>query len=127
MSEQTIRVTGVFDIRFREVLTPEALDFVQYLVENHGPKLRILLAKRVDDAAALRKGVRPGFPAETREVRESGWKVREIPRDLRVRHVEITGPVDRKMMINALNSGADIFMADLIHSRLFGRTPCRDR
>jgi malate synthase len=92
--------------RFREVLTQEALDFVATLVENHGPSLQRLLAGRMTGAG------RPSFSKETSWIRDGNWQVGQIPDDLKVRHVEITGPVDRKMMINALNSGADVYMAD---------------
>ncbi|GBC68368.1 Malate synthase A [archaeon HR01] len=107
-----VEVKGRIDEGFKEILSAEALDFIAYLVENHGPKLNRLLALRDENAKALRSGRLPTFPYDTRDVREGVWRIGEIPRDLRVRHVEITGPVDRKMMINALNSGADVYMAD---------------
>jgi len=95
-----------------EVLTPEALAFIAALDEKFGARRRTLLA----DRAALQKkfdtGHRPDFPAETAEMRASEWQVRPTPSDLQDRRVEITGPVDRKMVINALNSGANAFMAD---------------
>jgi len=94
--------------RSKEVLTGEALDFIATLVENHGPSLNKLLAARMK--AVTVSGLR--FPLETSRIRDGAWRVGDIPRDLKVRHVEITGPVDRKMMINALNSGADTYMAD---------------
>ncbi|MCS6783945.1 MAG: malate synthase A, partial [Candidatus Caldarchaeum sp.] len=97
---------------FREILNKDAVDFITYLVQTHGPALKNLLKKRVETAALLRKGAALDFPPETAEIRSSNWTVGEIPGDLRVRHVEITGPVDRKMIINALNSGADVYMAD---------------
>ncbi len=100
------------DKKYHTVLSKEAVDFLQHLVENHGHELRRLLAKREETAEALRRGAKLDFPAETAEIRASGWRVSDIPADLSVRHVEITGPVDRKMMINALNSGADVYMAD---------------
>ena len=71
-----------------------------------------LLEARADVQQRLDEGGIPDFPEETREIRESDWQVAEIPVDLRDRRVEITGPVDRKMIINALNSGARVFMAD---------------
>ncbi|MEM4415911.1 MAG: malate synthase A [Candidatus Caldarchaeum sp.] len=96
----------------KQVLSREALDFVSDLVRKHGPSLHGLLRERMDFTARLKRGEPLDFPAETSDVRSSSWSVGEIPHDLRVRHVEITGPVDRKMMINALNSGADVYMAD---------------
>ncbi|MDW8359503.1 MAG: malate synthase A [Candidatus Caldarchaeum sp.] len=95
-----------------EVLGRDAVDFVEFLVKEHGPRLKLLLQERTVSAQKLRRGGELDFPDETAEVRKSGWRVGEIPHDLTVRHVEITGPVDRKMMINALNSGADVYMAD---------------
>ncbi len=95
-----------------DVLTEEALGFVERLHrELRGERLE-LLAARVERQARLDAGERPDFLAETREVREADWRVPPAPADLRDRRVEITGPVDRKMMINALNSGAKVFMAD---------------
>src|SRR5205085_10856165 len=71
-----------------------------------------LLARRAERQRELDAGVRPDFLGDTKKVRESDWRVAEAPPDLRDRRCEITGPVDRKMMINALNSGARVFMAD---------------
>ncbi len=90
-----------------DVLSPEALGFVERLHRELNPRREELLALRDG-----RKGERPGFLAETASVRDSEWTVAAPPRDLLDRRVEITGPVDRKMMINALNSGAQVFMAD---------------
>src|ERR671933_2039000 len=88
------------------ILSPEALAFVELLQRELGPTRRELLERR-----AARRG-RPDFLDETRDVREAEWTVAPAPPDLRDRRCEITGPVDRKMMINALNSGARVFMAD---------------
>ncbi len=96
----------------REILTPEALDFLGRLGARFEPARQALLERRRERKARLDAGALPDFLPETRHVRESSWTVAPIPRDLRKRHVEITGPVDRKMVINALNSGADCFMAD---------------
>src|SRR5262249_62369366 len=76
------------------------------------PRRREVLRARRERQTALRAGVRPGFLAETQSVRGGEWTVAATPDDLRDRRVEITGPVDRKMIINALNSGARVFMAD---------------
>jgi malate synthase len=95
-----------------DILTEEALGFVERLHrELRGERLE-LLAARVERQARLDAGERPDFLDETREVREGDWLVPAAPRDLQDRRVEITGPVERKMMINALNSGAKVFMAD---------------
>ncbi len=94
------------------VLTPEALRFVETLVRELGPTRDRLLARRVERQAALARGVLPDFLPETEALRKREWKVAPIPKDLLDRRVEITGPVDRKMIINALNSGANVFMAD---------------
>jgi malate synthase len=94
------------------VLTPEAVSFVTDLERRFGARRRELLASRRARQARLDAGERPDFPAETAELRRSAWTVRPAPADLRDRRVEITGPVDRKMVINALNSGAKVFMAD---------------
>jgi malate synthase A len=85
------------------VLTPQALAFLAGLERRFGAERRHLLARR---------GGRPGFLAATRAIREGDWTIGSVPADLRDRRVEITGPVDRKMIINALNSGAQVFMAD---------------
>ncbi len=90
-----------------QVLSPEALAFVERLHGELNPERERLLAQREE-----RKGHRPEFLAETAHVREGDWQVAPPPPDLSDRRVEITGPVDRKMMINALNSGARVFMAD---------------
>jgi malate synthase len=89
-----------------QVLSPDALAFVALLQRELGPRRAELLERR------RRRTGRPDFLAETRDVREGDWRVTPAPADLRDRRVEITGPVDRKMMINALNSGARVFMGD---------------
>jgi malate synthase len=95
-----------------EVLTPEALALVERLHRELNPRRLELLERRRERQRALDAGENPGFLAETREIRESEWQVAPAPADLVDRRCEITGPVERKMMINALNSGARCFMAD---------------
>jgi malate synthase len=96
----------------REILTRSALEFLTGLQrEFNGRRLKLLGARR-DRQACLDVGGMPGFLTATRHIREEQWKVAPLPPDLRDRRVEITGPVDRKMVINALNSGAKCFMAD---------------
>jgi malate synthase len=94
------------------LLTDDLLELLGELGERFRTPVDRLLAAREQVQRRLDDGEVPDFPAETREIRESDWTVAEIPPDLRDRRVEITGPVDRKMIINALNSGARVFMAD---------------
>ncbi len=105
-------LTGALEPGFDEVLTPEALEFVTGLEHQFGARRRDLLAARAERRERLRAGETFGFLDDTRDVREGDWKVEPVPDDLQQRWVEITGPTDRKMVINALNSGADGFMAD---------------
>ena len=98
--------------RYAEILTPEAVTFAAGLQRQFNDRRKTLLEARAARQVRLDAGERPDFLPETREVRESDWKVAPLPADLLDRRVEITGPVDRKMVINALNSGAKVFMAD---------------
>ncbi len=100
------------DGEFASVLTAEAVDFIAELAERFAPRVRELLSAREARQARLDAGELPDFLPETRAVREGQWRVAPIPADLQDRRVEITGPTDRKMIINALNSGARVFMAD---------------
>lgn len=97
---------------FAEILTPEAVAFIAELERTFGSRRRELLERRVQRQAAIDGGQLPDFLPETKSVRNSEWTVAPIPADLADRRVEITGPVERKMVINALNSGANVFMAD---------------
>src|SRR5260370_20871955 len=97
---------------FAQILNPEALAFIAELERNFGPRRRQLLERRVQRQAAIDAGRLPDFLPETENVRAGEWTVAPIPADLTDRRVEITGPVERKMVINALNSGASMFMAD---------------
>ena len=110
-TEQVV-LKGPNDGRSTEVLTPEALAFVARLQSEFGERRAELLRLRAERQARLDAGEIPDFPATTRSVRESDWRVAQAPKDLEDRRVEITGPTDRKMLINALNSGARVFMAD---------------
>jgi malate synthase len=98
--------------RADEVLTPEALAFVAGLQERFGPRRLELLDARAARRERIAGGELPRFLPETRDVREGDWRIEPVPAGLRDRRVEITGPTDRKMVINALNSGARMFMAD---------------
>src|SRR5712691_4682017 len=97
---------------FPDVLTTEALEFLARLHAEVEPTRRTLLEKRAEIAEKLRNGGTFHFLTDTAEVRRSDWRVAAVPQDLRERKVEITGPTDRKMVINALNSGASVYMAD---------------
>ena len=95
-----------------QVLTDEAVDFLTRLQREFGPRREQLLAARRERAQRLLDGELPDFLPETADVRDGDWRVDPVPPELQDRRVEITGPVDRKMVINALNSGAKMFMAD---------------
>src|SRR5215831_263940 len=97
---------------FEQILTPEALAFLTELHRRFEARRRELLDRRARRQAEIDQGAMPDFLAETESIRKAEWKVAPIPEDLQDRRVEITGPVDRKMVINALNSGAKVFMAD---------------
>lgn len=97
---------------YEKVLTQDAVEFVADLVKSFGPRIKEILKARQAAQQRFDAGVRPDFLQETLDIRESEWKVAPLPKDLLDRRVEITGPVDRKMIINALNSGARVFMAD---------------
>jgi malate synthase len=107
-----ISIVGPSTARAVEILTPEALEFVALLHREFDGRRRDLLAARRERWQRLRAGELPDFLTDTCGIREGDWRVPAAPPGLRDRRVEITGPVDRKMMINALNSGASVFMAD---------------
>ncbi|HEU4517610.1 MAG TPA: hypothetical protein VFR77_09935, partial [Steroidobacteraceae bacterium] len=94
------------------MLTAEAIAFVNDLADRFSGERSRLLARRATQQGEYDAGRLPDFPPETIELRAADWRVGAIPRDLRDRRVEITGPPERKMVINALNSGANVFMAD---------------
>ncbi|HEX7525274.1 MAG TPA: hypothetical protein VF327_03145, partial [Gaiellaceae bacterium] len=95
-----------------DVLTPDAIEFLQLLQRELGSGREEILAARAARAQRLRDGELPDFLEETRAVREGDWRVSPAPADLTDRRVEITGPTDRKMVINALNCGSKVFMSD---------------
>ena len=97
---------------YSKILTPEALRFLAHLARNFEARRSELLQKRWIRQQKISSGELPNFLAETKSIRESDWRVAPIPPDLIERKVEITGPVERKMMVNAFNSGANVFMAD---------------
>ena len=109
---ENVQVQGPIEPGFESILSRDALNFVATLVVEFGDRLEDLLKQRQVKADRARMGKLPDFLMETSNVREGDWTVGHIPSDLEKRRVEITGPVDRKMIINALNSGADVYMAD---------------
>jgi malate synthase len=110
--KSNIQLTGTLSPEFERILTPEALAFVAALEDAFGERRHTLLRQRETRQVRLDTGEMPDFLPETAEIRQADWKVAPIPTDLKDRRVEITGPVDRKMVINALNSGANMYMAD---------------
>jgi len=107
-----IEITGRITPEFAQILTPEAVAFAAKLQRAFGGRRDELLARRAARQSELDAGKLPDFLPETRAIREADWVCAPIPGDIVDRRVEITGPVDRKMVINALNSGASVFMAD---------------
>lgn len=112
ISLQPLEVRGSLPASAAHILSPDAQAFLCRLHREFAPRLQILLKARAQRQLQFDAGSRPGFLEETAAIRHSDWKVAPIPPDLVDRRVEITGPVDRKMIINGLNSGANVFMAD---------------
>ena len=113
LTPERVKVVGTYSPAFAEILTPSALSFVAELHRRFDPTRQALLARRAERQADFAAGILPDFLPETQRLREQDWTVAPLPADLLDRRVEITGPVERKMIINALNSGASVFMADL--------------
>src|SRR6516164_4328575 len=109
---ESIQITGSITPEFAEILTPEAITFVATLARAFTGRRAELLQRRVQRQAEIDAGKMPDFLPETEYIRTSDWTISPVPADLQDRRVEITGPVERKMIINALNSGARVFMAD---------------
>src|SRR5688500_8227568 len=107
-----IHVTGAMQPGYEDILSRAALDFIADLTRRFGDRVTELLDARAARQRELDKGALPDFLPETRAICEGQWHVTTVPADLQDRRVEITGPTDRKMIINALNSGAKVFMAD---------------
>jgi malate synthase len=107
-----VKVRGPVRPGYETILTKDALSFLADLHRAFDGRRRTLLRKRQDAQAEFDAGKLPEFPKNTADIRESDWTVAPMPADIQDRRVEITGPVDRKMIINALNSGAKVFMAD---------------
>ena len=111
-SFQNLEIKGEITPEFAEILTPEALNFVATLVRAFSGRREELLQRRAQRQAEIDAGKMPDFLPETEHIRSGDWTITPVPADLQDRRVEITGPVERKMVINALNSGAKVFMAD---------------
>jgi malate synthase len=107
-----VQITGALKPGYERVLSAEALEFVAAIARRFEAQRQRLLEARAERQAAWDAGTLPGFLPGTKAIREGDWKVAPIPDDLLDRRVEITGPTSRKMVINALNSGASVFMAD---------------
>ncbi|MDQ3193618.1 MAG: malate synthase A, partial [Bacteroidota bacterium] len=106
------QINGKLKEEYKSILTEHALNFVSKLERNFRSKRIELLNQREVIQKQIDSGIFPDFSKDTKGIRDADWKVASIPEDLKDRRVEITGPVDRKMIINALNSGANVFMAD---------------
>src|SRR5512138_436553 len=109
---QDVRVGARVTAEFSQILSEPALEFIAKLHRQFEPRRQELLARRAARQKEFDAGKRPDFLAETKSMRESEWRVASQPKDMLDRRVEITGPTDRKMVINALNCGASVFMAD---------------
>ena len=107
-----VQILGNVPPSYAEILTGPALEFVAKLAREFEPRRRELLERRAQRQAEFSAGKVPDFLPDTKSVRDGDWKIAPVPPDLQDRRVEITGPTDRKMVINALNSGASVFMAD---------------
>jgi len=107
-----IEISAPISPEYAEILTPEAITFVARLQRAFGGRRAELLERRAVRQREFDAGKLPDFLAATRAIREASWSCAAVPADIQDRRVEITGPVDRKMIINALNSGASVFMAD---------------
>ena len=107
-----IEIEAPIPTPYTDILTPGALEFIAALSRKFGPTREALLKRRFERQAEFDRGVRPDFLNETRSTREAEWRVAPLPAELADRRVEITGPAERKMIINALNCGANVFMAD---------------
>jgi malate synthase len=132
-SANSVQVTGRVTAEFAEILTPEALEFVAKLHRRFEPRRQELLARRAARQKEFDRGALPDFLAETKQIRDGEWTIAPQPKDMLDRRVEITGPTDRKMVINALNCGASTFMADFEdancptwHNMLDGQVNLRD-
>ena len=109
---QDVVIRGAMKPGYEKVLTPEAVAFAVEIERKFGAERLRLLARRAEIQRQLDTGWKPDFLPDTKTIREGDWRIAPVPRDIQDRRVEITGPTDRKMVINALNCGASVFMAD---------------
>src|SRR5688500_15678250 len=130
---QAAAISGRVTREFAQILTPEALDFIALLHRRFEPRRQELLARRAARQRQFDAGTLPEFLPETKKIRDAEWQIAPQPRDMLDRRVEITGPTDRKMVINALNCGASTFMADFEdancptwHNMIDGQVNLRD-
>jgi malate synthase len=107
-----VQINAPVSAEYATILTPEALELVAKLHRAFEPRRKELLKKRVERQARIDAGEMPDFLPETKHIREGDWKIAPLPKALECRRVEITGPVEAKMIINAYNSGADSYMTD---------------
>ena len=112
ITEMALEILADKKLAYPKIWTEEAIVFITELHRKFESQRKLLLLQREQKQVTFDQGIMPVFIPETKSVREGNWKAGEIPKDLLDRRVEITGPVDRKMIINALNSGAKTFMAD---------------
>ncbi len=112
LKKEGIEILGPVTPEYAKVLTYDAMKFIAELSRNFTPRIKELLALREKRQKEIDEGKMPDFLPETKHIREAEWTVAPLPEDLLDRRVEITGPTDRKMIINALNSGANVYMAD---------------
>lgn len=124
LTENTIEIVGGIESAYASLLSPEALAFITKLHQSFNPRRKELLANRQQRQAEIKAGKLPHFLPETLHIRQSDWKAADTLADIQDRRVEITGPVDKKMVINALNSGAKVFMADFEDSNAPTRQNC---
>ena len=107
-----IYISATVSNEMKKILTPGALEFISSIHKEFNPTRLQLLEQRTLRQNEINSGYKPDFLTETEHVRQANWKISPVPIDLQDRRVEITGPVNRKMIINALNSGVKVFMAD---------------
>src|SRR5829696_4837510 len=131
--EEGVEFRASIPEEYADILTPEAVSFVARLSREFGRRVEEILEKRKEFQERIDAGEMPDFLPETREIREGDWRVAPVPDDLQDRRVEITGPPDRKMLINALNAGASTYMTDFEdancptwHNMLESQTNLRD-
>lgn len=111
-SRESLNLRDEHKSGYESILSDEALDFVAGLIEAFSPRVSEILAARSRRQQQFDEGQLPDFPPETADIRNSSWTVAPVPAELQDRRVEITGPVDARMIVNGLNSGANVFMAD---------------